>query len=122
VKLARLVLLAAAGRSHADCVAGDLEEEFASICLSRGRGAGNRWYVSQVTRSLLPLAGMWLRGALLRILLAVAIPLALVDSVWRFVYSQIPLKDVPVRSTTPYLVSMTLIIVAGTCLAWRRAK
>jgi hypothetical protein len=35
MKIAQLFLLAAAGRAHAECVAGDLEEEFASICVAR---------------------------------------------------------------------------------------
>lgn len=122
MKLAQLVLIAAAGRADAECVAGDLEEEFASICLVRGRGAGKRWYVSQVIRSIVPLVRLWVQNALLRILCCVALPLATVDSVWRFVHSQIPLKDAAVRSTTPYLVSMTLIAVVGCCLVWRRAK
>jgi hypothetical protein len=122
MKIAQLVLLAAAGRAHAECVAGDLEEEFASICVARGRVAGNRWYVSQVFRSLLPLAGLWIQSALLRILCGVAIPLTLVDALWRFVYSQIPLKDAGVRGTAPYLVCMAIIAVTGYCVIWRRAR
>jgi hypothetical protein len=120
MKLAQLILIAAAGRLHAECVAGDLEEEFASICLARGRSAGNRWYVSQVIRSIVPLAGVWLQGALLRMLCAVAIPLVLVDRLWRFVYSQIPLKEAAVRSTRSYVISMTLIAAAGSIAIWRR--
>ena len=103
MKLAQLVLIAAAGRAHAEWVAGDLEEEFASICRAHGRGAGNRWYASQVIRSIAPLAGVWLQGALLRMLCAVAIPLVLVDRLWRFVYSQIPLKTWPSVPPDPIL-------------------
>jgi Sec-independent protein secretion pathway component TatC len=121
MKLARMVLIAAAGRSHAECVTGDLEEEFVAICASRGISAGNRWYASQVIRSVIPLSGLWLRSAALHAI-CVAAPMILVDRLWRFVYSQIPLKDASVRDTAPYLVSMALIAALGCCVVWRKAR
>ena len=84
MKIAQFVLIAAAGRGYAECVAGDLEEEFASICI--------------------------------------AIPLAITDKLWRFVYSQIPWKDTAVRGTMPYLISMALIASTGFFMVWRKAK
>ena len=96
--LAHALLLAAAGDSHADLVAGDLHEEFLSFCEQRGRRAARRWYALQVLRSIPALLELRIRsGELVRILLAallgVALPLLLLDRLWSFVYSQIPLKD-----------------------------
>ena len=96
--LARILLLAAAGEEYAEHVAGDLEEEFRSIRSLRGAWAGHRWYAWQVVRSVLPLLNMRARsGELTPVLLCasfgVAFPLLLLDRLWSFVYSQIPLKD-----------------------------
>jgi hypothetical protein len=96
--LARFLLLAVAGENQAEFVAGDLHEEFLLLCAAQGRPAGTRWYVGQVLRSSATLLGMRFRsGEVLHLvaaaLLAVAMPMLLLDRLWRFVYSQIPLKD-----------------------------
>jgi hypothetical protein len=90
--LARALLAVVAGEAEAECVAGDLDEEFGQP--SRNR----RWYLSQVMRSLLPLLLLRVRsGELSRILLSgilgAALPLLLLDRLWCLVYSQIPLKE-----------------------------
>jgi hypothetical protein len=96
--LARALLAVVAGEAEAECVAGDLDEEFADRSRDLGRYAVNRWYISQVVRSLLPLVGLRVRsGELSRVLLgaflSAALPLLLLDRVWCLVYSHIPLKD-----------------------------
>jgi hypothetical protein len=96
--LARLLLWAAAGEGQAEFVAGDLHEEFLLLCAARGRRAGRRWYAAQVLRSLLALLAMRFRSGeaahlVAAALLAVALPLLLLDRLWSFVYSQIPFKD-----------------------------
>jgi hypothetical protein len=96
--IARALLLAVAGEAWAECVAGDLEEEFRQVCQARDRAAGARWYVWQVVRSVAPLLGLRMRSGELRqtmlaALVGVAVPLLLLDRLWCFVYSQIPLKD-----------------------------
>ena len=95
--LARLLLLAVAGEGESEFVAGDLHEEFIYLCATRGRPAGNRWYVWQVVRSVVALLGLRLQsGEAMHVVLSglgVAGPLLLLDRLWCFVYSQIPLKD-----------------------------
>ncbi|HEY6390757.1 MAG TPA: hypothetical protein VIX89_05745 [Bryobacteraceae bacterium] len=95
--LARLLLLTVAGEAEGEFVAGDLHEEFLHLCATRGRPAGNRWYAWQVVRSVVTLLGLRLRsGEAMQLALAalsVAVPLLLLDRLWCFVYSQIPLKD-----------------------------
>ena len=96
--LARALLVALAGEAEAECVAGDLEEEFADLSRTRGPCAVNRWYLSQVVRSILPLLRLRVQsGELSRLVLSamlgVALPLLLLDRLWSLVYSQIPLKD-----------------------------
>jgi hypothetical protein len=96
--LARALLAAVAGEAEAECVAGDLDEEFAYLSRNLGRSTVNRWYISQVLRSLLPLLRLRVRsGELSQVLLSgvlgVTLPLLLLDRLWCLVYSQIPLKD-----------------------------
>ena len=96
--LARALLAVVAGEAEAECVAGDLAEEFAGRSCELDRFAANRWYISQVVRSLLPLFGLRVRsGELSRVLIgaffSAALPLLLLDRLWCVVYSQIPLKD-----------------------------
>ena len=96
--VARALLLVVAGDHEAEFVAGDLEEEFVQICEMRGRFEGSRWYISQVVRSAASLLRLRLRsGELTHVILAAALgaalPLMLLDRLWCFVYSQIPLKD-----------------------------
>jgi len=96
--LAHAVLLAATGEAQADLVAGDLHEEFLCLCEQHGRRAGNRWYAQQVVRSLPALMQLRMRSgeltnAIAAAVLGVTAPLLLLDRLWCFVYSQIPLKD-----------------------------
>jgi len=96
--LARILLYALAGEHQAEYVAGDLHEEFVILSAERGRAAGARWYVWQVLRSAASLLGLRFRSGeaahlMAAAILAVAMPLLLLDRLWRFVYSQIPLKD-----------------------------
>jgi hypothetical protein len=97
-RLSQALLLAIAGSCEADCVAGDLEEEFGMIRDTHGRAAARRWYTGQVVRSVCALLGLRIRcgeftQAALLASLGVAAPLLLLDRLWQFVYSQIPLKD-----------------------------
>ena len=96
--IARMVLLAVAGEREAEFVAGDLHEEFLLLCAARGPRAGRRWYSWQVSRSLFSLWGLRMRnGEVTHVAVAaglgVALPLLLLDRLWSFVYSLIPLKD-----------------------------
>jgi hypothetical protein len=111
---ARALLLAIAGELEAECVAGDLEEEFPQVCEARGRGAGNRWYAWQVIRSVLPLLVLRIRSGeltqmVLGAALAVALPLLLLDRLWCFVYSQIPLRDGTDRA--PGFLAVNVVLV-----------
>ena len=110
--LARALLAAVAGEAEAECVAGDLEEEFGE--LSRNRC----WYVSQVMRSLWPLLLLRVRsGELSRLLLGAvlggALPLLLMDRLWRLVYSQIPLKDGVDRAPEFLAVNLLALCVSA---------
>jgi hypothetical protein len=96
--LAQAVLMAVAGPREAEYVAGDLEEEFAIVREARGRAAARRWYAWQVARSVGALLQLRVRSGelthvVLIVSLGVAAPLLLLDWLWQFVYSQIPLKD-----------------------------
>ncbi len=118
--LARTLLLAVAGESCAECVAGDLEEEFALICQVRDPAAGARWYLWQVIRSVAPLVWLRLRSGELRqtaavALLSVAAPLLMLDRLWSFVYSQIPLKDGIARAPE-FLVVNVLAVCLGAAI------
>ena len=110
--LARALLAAVAGEAEAECVAGDLEEEFGE--LSRNRG----WYLSQVMRSLLPLLLLRVRsGELSRLLLGAvlgaALPLLLLDRLWSMVYSRIPLKDGVDRAPEFLAVNLLALCVSA---------
>ena len=96
--LARMLLVAVAGEREATFVAGDLAEEFVLLCAERGPRAGRRWYYGQVVRSMVPLWNLRMRhGEVTHVVaaagLGVALPLLLLDRLWSFVYSLIPLKD-----------------------------
>jgi hypothetical protein len=96
--MARLLLRAAAGDNEAEFVAGDLHEEFVCLCDSLGPRRARRWYRRQVFRSLFPLWALRMRnGEIAHVAaaagLGVALPLLLLDRLWQFVYSLIPLKD-----------------------------
>jgi hypothetical protein len=113
--LARVLLVALAGEAEAECVAGDLDEEFGQSSRSR------RWYISQVMRSLLPLLLLRVRsGELIRMLLGAvlgaALPLLLLDRLWCLVYSQIPLKD-GVDRAPEFLAINILAITVCACIS-----
>lgn len=96
--LARMLLLAVAGEREAEFVAGDLHEEFLYLSSTRGARAGRRWYCRQVWRSLYSLWGLRMSNgevthAVAAAGLGVALPLLLLDRLWSFVYSLIPLRD-----------------------------
>jgi hypothetical protein len=96
--LAQTVLMLVAGPGEAEYVAGDLEEEFAIVREARGGAAARRWYAWQVARSVCALLQLRVRsGELTQVVLiaslGVGAPLLLLDRLWQFVYSQIPLKD-----------------------------
>jgi hypothetical protein len=95
--LAMLLLIAVTGENESEFVAGDLHEEFIYLCATRGHRAGRRWYSRQVLRSVITLLGLRMRSGeamqLSAAVLSVAVPLLLLDRLWCFVYSQIPLKD-----------------------------
>jgi len=117
--LAQALLFAAAGPSEAEYIAGDLEEEFAIIREAGGRAAARRWYSWQVARSVCALLQLRIRSgeltqAVLIASLCVAAPLLLLDRLWRFVYSQIPLKD-GLHRAPEYLIFNALCVC--TCAA-----
>jgi len=119
--LARMLLAAAAGENEAEFVAGDLHEEFLYLCATQGPHAGRRWYARQVVRSLFPLWGLRMRnGEVAHVVaaagLGVALPLLLLDRLWSFVYSLIPLKDGLERS--PALLAVNVVcacVLAAAC-------
>jgi hypothetical protein len=115
--LARWLLWAAAGEGHAEFVAGDLHEEFLILCATRGRPAGSRWYVWQVLRSVPWLSRMRFRSGeaahVAAAMLAVALPWLLLDRLWRFVYSSIPLKDGLGRAPGFWAVSLVCVCLSA---------
>jgi hypothetical protein len=70
-------------------VLGDLREEYGILCAERGRNKATRWYVRQLLLSLPQL----IRPQDLLRAFSAAIPLLLLDRLWCFIYSLIPLKD-----------------------------
>jgi len=116
--LARLLLLVVAGEQQAEFVAGDLHEEFLILCESRGRRAGSRWYSRQVVRSAGSLVGLRFRSGeaahlMAAAVLAVAMPLLLLDRLWRFVYSQIPMKDGLERAPGFWIANLICVCVCA---------
>jgi hypothetical protein len=124
--LARLLLLAVAGESESEFVAGDLHEEFIYLCATRGRPAGSRWYAWQVLRSVWTLLLLRMRSGearhLVLAVLGVAVPLLLLDRLWCFLYSQIPLKDGLERAPAFLAVNLVYVcIFAALCGAAARS-
>jgi hypothetical protein len=113
---ARALLFALAGAAEAECVAGDLEEEFAMLRGLRGSWAATRWYSWQVLRSAGPLlqlrirAGEFTQAALLAAF-GIALPLIALDRLWQFVYSRVPLKDGLDRA--PQLLALNALAVCA---------
>jgi len=94
----RMLLLALAGEREAEFVMGDLHEEFLILCAEKGPRAGRRWYAQQVWRSAYSLWTLRMRnGEAAHVTAAagfgIALPLLLLDRLWSFVYSLIPLKE-----------------------------
>lgn len=129
--MARLLLLAVAGERESEFVAGDLHEEFLYLCAARGPRAGRRWYFSQVLRSVLSLWNLRMRhGELAHVAaaagLGVALPLLLLDRLWSFVYSLIPLKDGLDRAPGFLAVNVVCVcalaaLCGATAKSWPRA-
>jgi hypothetical protein len=127
-RLAQALLTAAAGPCEAEYVAGDLEEEFAMVREARGLAAARRWYAWQVARSVCALLQLRIRSgeftqAVLIASLGVAGPLLLLDRLWQFVYSQIPLKD-GLRRAPEFLLFNALCVCACAAVlgAWSASK
>jgi hypothetical protein len=126
--LSQALLLTVAGPCEAECIAGDLEEEFAMIRDARGSASARRWYTWQVVRSVCALLQLRIRsGELTQVALiaslGVAAPLLLLDRMWQFIYSQIPLKDGLHRA--PEFLAVNALCVcacAGLLGAWAGSK
>ena len=116
-RLSRFLLLAAAGASEAEFVAGDLYEEFTQVVKFRGARVARQWYFRQVLRSIVPLLTVRIRsGEFTRALLAAAaavLPLAVLDRLWSFVYSQIPLKESLDRSPALLAINVALLALSA---------
>jgi hypothetical protein len=126
--VAYALLFALAGAAEAECVAGDLEEEYGLLRQSIGPAAAARWYVKQVLRSAGPLLELRIRTgeltqAMLLAALGIAAPLIALDRLWAFVYSNIPLKDGLERSPALWTVNAVVVVAAAILmgLALRRA-
>ena len=123
--LVEALLYAAAPASEAECVAGDLHEEFLLLCESRGPRRAAWWYARQVAGSVVPLLAMRVRSSeiamtVLSALLGVTLPLVALDRLWSFVYSQIPLKDGFERA--PWLLLINVACVCALGLARRQTR
>jgi len=117
---ARVLLSAVAGPEQAECVAGDLSEEFPLICQRRGRAAGARWYTWQVIRSIAPLLDLRIRsgeftGMVIAAGLGVALPLILLDRLWTLIASHVPLKDGLERS--PIFLGINVLVACALAAA-----
>jgi hypothetical protein len=127
--LMRLLLNAVSGEGEAEFAAGDLHEEFLTLCAERGTRAARRWYSWQVIRSVAPMCGMRMRkGEIAHVSAAagigVALPLLLLDRLWCFVYSLIPLKDGlqrgPALLAVNVICACTLAALCGTTATSQR--
>jgi hypothetical protein len=115
---ARLVLWAVAGEQQAEFVTGDLHEEFLLLCAAEGRPAGSRWYGRQVLRSVSSLLALRFRSGEVAhqasTLVAVAAVVLLLDRLWSFVYSHIPLKDGLDRAPGFWAMTVVCVCVCAT--------
>jgi len=111
---------------RAACPAGDIPYVFAELeaeyenCIVRelGRRAAQRWFWSQAMRSLGPLVMMGLRRSgweypLLAILLASAGSGVLMESWWKYILCQVPLKADLVRGGDFVLLDLALTAALG---------
>ncbi len=124
--LARALLMVVAGVGEAEFVSGDLAEEYADLRQTHKRSAANRWYLRQVVRSVLPLLGLRLRsgeliGVLLSAVVSVTMPLLLLDRLWCFVYSEIPLKD-SVNRAPAFLAVNVIFLCACAAIGGYRTR
>jgi len=115
---AQLLLLAVAGEHEAEFVAGDLHEEFLLLSAAQGRATGSRWYTRQVLRSSAALLGLRFRSGeaahlVAAALVAVAMPLLLLDRLWSFVYSNIPFKDGLERAPLFWAANLVCVCVCA---------
>ena len=102
---ARLILEFAAG-PEAAFVLGDLEEEF------RERGDGRAWYWRQVFGSVMPMLKMRVRSEELPVaVLTGAVPLVVMDQLWRVVYSMVPLKDGTDRAAGYFVANLVVLAI-----------
>jgi hypothetical protein len=117
--LGRILLRLTLPHDHDGAIAGDLHEEYATRILPQhGAARAWRWYVAQVARSTPSLiASRWRRGELPLLLLialvSVAIPLQLLEVLWAFVHSHIPLKADATRSSGILLANLVLLCGCG---------
>ena len=116
--LVQALLCATAPASEAECVAGDLHEEFLLACELRGRRRAALWYTRQVAGSVVPFLAMRVRSSeiamtVLSALLGVTLPLVALDRLWSFVYSQVPLKDGFERAPWLLLINVACVFAVG---------
>ncbi|MGO9262977.1 MAG: hypothetical protein ACLQU1_42875 [Bryobacteraceae bacterium] len=126
-RAAELLLLAIAGDAEAEFVGGDLAEDFGCIFAQRGRRAARRWYAWQVARSAPALMALRMRSGelteiALRAVTGVLLPLVALDQLWRFVYSQIPLKDGVVRAPAMLAANVLLVALCSWMAGWNALK
>lgn len=129
--LGRALLALSAGEDSAEFVAGDLEQEFTLRRESDGNRRARRWYVRQVVTSVAPLISLRIRSGeasatIIAVVAGVGAPLLLLDRLWLFAFSQIPLKDS--LSRDPWLLAVNLALVfagaaasAPAAAQWQRA-
>ncbi len=115
---AQFVLWAVAGEEEAEFVAGDLHEEFLLVYGSEGPANAARWYRRQVLLSAGALLGLRFRSGeaahlLAAALIAVAMPLLLLDRLWSFVYAHIPLKDGLERAPVFWVANVVCVSVCA---------
>jgi hypothetical protein len=120
---AQFLLWAVAGENEAEFVAGDLHEEFLLLCAEHSPSAGSRWYVRQVLRSAAALLGLRFRSGeaahlVAAALVAVAMPLLLLDRLWSFVYSHIPLKDGLERAPGFWVANVACVCACAAVCGW----
>ncbi len=117
-RLATTLLLLVTPSNTREEVEGDLLEEFQSIAESQRTA----WYWKQVLRSAFPMLAMRIRqpdwNTALSTMLMYAIPVRILDFLWAFVLSQVPLKEAAIR---PVEFLMVHLVLACACAIALRA-
>ncbi|MBM3738032.1 MAG: hypothetical protein FJW39_19800 [Acidobacteria bacterium] len=122
-----LLWLAAPDRDRAT-IPGDLEEEM-RIRVDEGSPEWSAawWFFRQAANSLLPLLAVrWRQGEFARLalvsLLAFGVPVRLLDLLWTFVLSQVPLKADAMRPDGMVAASLVTAVACAACAgyAWAR--